>query len=142
MAKLEMPPWFEVPSGIGSGPKDPEGPAQERLARAKKMFAQGDYAGALDENQKVMSLPGANGSAAQALFNMGLIYAQPENSQRDLEKAILSFRRMLRQYPQSPLADEAKVWVGVLQENRKLNETIEKIKEIDIVMEQKRKKER
>jgi predicted RNase H-like nuclease (RuvC/YqgF family) len=60
---------------------------------------------------------------------MGVIYAHVENPQRDLGKALYSFKAMLQEYPQSPLAGEAKVLVGVLQENEELSQGIQKFKQ-------------
>ena len=49
-------------------------------------------------------------------------------------------------YPQSPLAEQAKVWIGVIEENSKLNQTIDKLnqmieesKQIDLEIEQKKR---
>jgi len=49
-------------------------------------------------------------------------------------------------YPQSPLVVQAKIWIGILQENERLNNEIEelnkaikKTKEVDIEIEEKKK---
>ena len=65
----------------------------------------------------------------QVLFNIGLIYTDVENPQRDLGKALSSFRTVLKEYPQSPLAEEAHVLVGVLQENQKLGQMVQQFKQ-------------
>jgi tetratricopeptide (TPR) repeat protein len=104
-------------------------PASEEILRAKRLFDLGDYAGSLEETQKILSRPSKNDSRDQALFNMGVIYAHVENPQRDLGKALYSFKAMLQEYPQSPLAGEAKVLVGVLQENEELSQGIQKFKQ-------------
>jgi tetratricopeptide (TPR) repeat protein len=114
-------------------------PADEGLRKAKKLFDLGDYGGSLQENQKVLSLPGKNSPKDQALFNMGLIYASVENPRRDVGKAIPFFKRILVDYPRSPLAVEARVWTGVLEENKKLSQAIEKSKQVDIAVEEKKR---
>jgi tetratricopeptide (TPR) repeat protein len=106
-----------------------ENPAFEEILRAKRLFNLGDYAGSLEETQKILSRSSKDDSRDQALFYMGLIYAHVENPQRDLGKALYSFKAMLQEYPQSPLAGEAKVLVGVLQENEKLSQVIQKGKQ-------------
>ena len=103
--------------------------ASEEILRAKRLFDLGDYAGSLEETQKILSRPPKDDSRDQALFNMGVIYAHVENPQRDLGKALYSFKAMLQEYPQSPLAGEAKVLVGVLQENEKLSQVFQKGKQ-------------
>ncbi len=45
------------------------------LHTAQKLLAQGDYDGALKENQKVLSLNADAPLGDEALFNKGLIYA-------------------------------------------------------------------
>jgi hypothetical protein len=114
-------------------------PACESILRAKRLFNSGDYAGALKENQRVLSLSGRNSPGDQALFSMGLIYAHVENPQRDFGKALLLFRRIPKDYPRSPLVEEAMIWAGVLQENEKLSQMIEKFKQVDIAVEEKKR---
>ena len=108
--------------------KEPAKPTVEDLLHAKKLFDLGDYVAALEENQKILSRSAKNGLRDQALFNIGLIYAHVENPQRNLGKALQSFKAVLKEYPQSPLTGEAKVLVGVLQEKEKLSQMIEKFK--------------
>ena len=58
---------------------------------------------ALKENEKVISLAGKDVPVDEAIFYMGLIYAHPANSARDYRKSMISFRRLIRDYPGSPL---------------------------------------
>jgi TolA-binding protein len=113
--------------------------ACEQLLRSKKLFHRGDYAGSLRESQRVLSLPGKNPPKDQALFQMGLIYAHVNNPQRDFAKALDLFKRLVKDYPKSPLSEEAKAWAGVLQENEKLSQVIEKSKQVDIAVEEKKR---
>jgi len=122
-----------------SSPEESITPACDRLLRSKKLFHLGDYAGSLKESQRILSLPGKHSLKDQALFHMGLIYAYVENPQRDFGKALGSFKKILKDYPKSPLADEAKVWAGMLQENLKLSQVIEKSKQVDISVEEKKR---
>lgn len=109
--------------------EEPAKPASEDLLRAKRLFDLGDYAGSLKENQKILSGSAKNDPKDQALFNMGLIYAYAENPQRDMGKALHSFKTVLKEYPKSPLGGEAKAWVGILQENEKLSQLVQKVKQ-------------
>jgi hypothetical protein len=52
----------------------------------------------------------------------------------------------VKEYPQSSLAEQAKIWAGILYENEKLNQTIEKLnqmieetKQVDIQIEEKKR---
>jgi TolA-binding protein len=120
-------------------PEESTRTACELLLRSKKLLPRGDYAGSLKESQRVLSLPGKNSHKDQALFQMGLIYAHVDNPQRDFGKALDFFKRVIKDYPKSPLAEEARVWAGVLQENEKLSQVIEKSKQVDIAVEEKKR---
>jgi hypothetical protein len=113
--------------------------AREPLSRLQKLLSQGDYEGFLKENEKVLSLPGGKAPKDEALFNLGLGFAHPGNPKKDYGKSIGFFNRLLKDYPQSPLSDEAKIWVGVLQESERLTEIIEKSKKVDIEIEERKR---
>lgn len=106
--------------------------ARQNLITAQKLIAIGDYEGSLKENQKVISLSGNKPFADEALFNMALIYSHYGYPKRDYKKSLALFRRLVKEYPQSPLCEQAKIWLGVL-------EVIEKTKQVDIEIEEKKK---
>lgn len=141
--------------------------AFELLMSAKRLLAVGYYEGSLGENQKVLSLTGKKPPGDEALFNMGLIYAHSNYPKRDYRRSLDLFKRVLTDYPQSPLVLQANIWIGVLQmienskqefekakeefekakqdfekakeEVEKAKQVIEKSKEVDIEIEQKKK---
>ncbi len=141
--------------------KEPEENHQNRnLLYSLELLYQGDYEGALKECQQVLSHSSPSSPKDKALFNMGLIYAYPDNPKKDYEKSLDVFRRLTKDYPQSDLANQAKTWIGVLieyeklkktneklnQTNEKLNQTIEKLnqiieksKQVDIEIEEKKR---
>ena len=127
-------------------PKQPEpkteehGEAREYLLRSQKLLAQGDYDGSILENQKVLSLPNPRSPKDEALFNLGLIYAHLGNPKRDSDKSIDFFKRVIKEYPKSPLVEQAKIWESVLREREELNQVIEKLKQVDIEVEEMKKK--
>jgi outer membrane protein assembly factor BamD (BamD/ComL family) len=104
--------------------------ARAHLVLGKTYLAHGEYRGALKENEKVFSLAGKDVPVDEALFYVGLIYAHPANSARDYGKSIVSFRRLIRDYPGSPLVEQAKTMVGLLQENDKLDRTTDRLNKI------------
>ena len=125
----------------------------QRLLRAQDFLAQSDYEEALEENRKVLSRA-ANGSHGdEALFNMGRIYAYPGNQKKDYVKSIAVFKRLIKEYPQSPWSEQAKIWVQVIQdnenakravatvaqENDKLKRMIEESKKVDLEIEEKKR---
>ena len=113
--------------------------ARDPFQRAKIFFDQGNFEAALEENQKVLSASRKNNPKDRALFQIGLIYASSRNPKRDLDKSLSFFLRLVKEYPQSPFTDEAKTWIDLLQENHKLNRMIEKSKEVDIAIEEKKR---
>ena len=113
--------------------------ARQAVARAGRLFAQQDYDGAAKENQKALTLAHNKPPADEALFNLGLVFAHVGNPKRDNRAAINNFTRVVKEHPQSPWVDQAKAWVGVLQANEKLAGTLEKSKQVDIEIEEKRR---
>jgi len=120
--------------------------ARRPFALSEKLLTEGNYEGALKENQRILSLSGQNPPGDEALYNMGLIHVHPGNSKRDYTKSLALFRRLIKDYPQSPWVEQAKTWVGVLQENEKLSRSveelslvIEKSKQVDIEIEEKKR---
>ena len=127
--------------------------AQQRLNRAKKLLAQGEYDAALEENQKVLAAAGNRPPADEALYDSALIYAHPGNPKRDYVKSITLFKRLIKEYPRSARTEQAKVWVQSLQEsenskrvaatltqeNEKLKHMIEESKKVDMEIEEKKR---
>jgi hypothetical protein len=114
-------------------------PSPAGLERAARLLRQGDYDGSLKENQRVLVLCGQKPPGDKALFNMALISAHRENPKKDYTQTLLLLRQIVRDYPQSALLDEVKIWVGVLEENEKLKGVIEKSNEVDLTVDEKRR---
>ncbi len=99
--------------------------ASESLVAAQKLLDQGDFAGSLKENQKVLSLYDTVPPGDEALFNTGLIYVHYGYSERDYKRSLDLFRRLVKVFPQSLLAAQAKIWIEILLENETLNRETE-----------------
>ena len=129
---------------------------RQYFVTAQKLLDQGDYEGSLKENQKVLSLYNNVPPGDGALFNAGLIYAHYGYPKRDYQKSLDHFKRLVKVFPQSPFAGQAKAWIGILQENERLkrelqeneklkreieelNKTINKSKQVDIEIDEKKK---
>lgn len=108
------------------------GEACRHLLLGSKLLTEGDFKGALKENQTALSLSDKDPPGDQALFNMGLIYAHYDNPEKDYKKSIGYFKQLIGAYPRSNLLEQAKIWVGVL-------DVIEKSKQVDIEIEMKKK---
>ncbi|MEJ2270841.1 MAG: hypothetical protein P8Y04_13880 [Desulfobulbaceae bacterium] len=82
--------------------------------------------------QKQKEESGKKKPADEALYNLGLIYAHVDNPAKDYQKSQTYFNVLTEQFPDSDLAEEARIWLGLF-------ETIEKIQQIDIEIEQQKK---
>ncbi len=106
--------------------------AENHLQYAQQLLGKGDYEGSLRESQKVLALAKDSSPADAAVFNMGLIHAHPNNPRKDNKRAIEYFNRVIKSFPGSPWVDQAKIWVGVL-------DGVEKLKQVDIEIEEKKR---
>ena len=102
-------------------------PEIDRLARAKGLFNEGNYEAALKENQKLLAE--RKMVSDRALFNMGFIYAYSLNPKKDYPTALGYFKTLVTQYPQSPMFEQSKAWVQVLEEHQKIAEERQKLAE-------------
>jgi tetratricopeptide (TPR) repeat protein len=116
------------------------GIGREQLTQGHRLLAQGNYEGAAAENQKILSFSDPRSPKDEALLNLGVIYAHFGNPQRDIEKSIDFLKKLLKNYPKSPLAEQAKMWILILQENEELNRLIQKLKQVDIEVEEMKRK--
>ena len=129
------------------------GEGRKHLDLAAKLISKGDYAGALKENEKIVRLFPSESPGDSALFYMGLIWAHPNNPQKNYAKALESFQLIDRDYPQSELKEEVSVWSDVIKKLiayegdiddlektvTELKNRLNTLKEIDIGIEKKRR---
>jgi tetratricopeptide (TPR) repeat protein len=112
---------------------------REVQTRSQRLLAAGDFEGFTSENQRVLSLAHPRSSKDEALFNLGLAYAHEGNPKKDFSKSLEYFKRLIREHPRSPLVEQAKIWVGLLQEYDSLNQVIQKLKQVDIEVEERKR---
>ena len=120
------PPEVKVEDAVEG--RDPQ-------TRSQRLLAVRDFEGFINENQRILSLARPRSSKDEALFNLGLVYAHAENPNRDFSKSLDFFKRLIHDHPRSPLVEQAKIWVGLLQEYASLNQVIQKLKQVDIEVE-------
>jgi tetratricopeptide (TPR) repeat protein len=112
---------------------------RESQTRSQRLLAAGDFEGFISENQRVLSPAHPRSSKDEALFNLGLVYAHEGNPKKDYLKSLDFFKRLIRDHPRSPLVEQAKIWVGLLQEYESLNQVIQKLKQVDIEVEERKR---
>jgi TolA-binding protein len=110
----------------------PAEPGNARLRHGQHLLAQGDFQGALQANREVLDQFPRSTPGDVALFNMGLIHIHHTNPKKDIGQAQNNFARLLQEFPDSPRAEETRVWIGIL-------ETMEKTRQIDIEIEGKKR---
>lgn len=103
------------------------------LQRGQQLLVQGEFAGALRENQEVLTRFPQKPPGDAALFNMGMIYVHYANPKKDFGRALLNFSRLKKEFPDSPRTEEARSWVSIL-------ETMEKARQKDVEIEIEKKK--
>jgi TolA-binding protein len=106
--------------------------AIRHLATAKRLLEQGDPDSSIKESLKALNLAGKNSPGDEALFNIGIAHIHPKNTKKDYDRSIAVFSRMIKEYPQSQLIEQARTWIDLLR-------VIEKLKKVDIVIEEKKK---
>ena len=81
-------------SGCGGAYK-----AKSAFAEANDLFSQGNYQASLDRYERIGEEQPL--TRERVLFEMGIIYAYPKNEQRDYQKALECFQKLIKDYPES-----------------------------------------
>jgi len=80
--------------GCGGGPQ-----ARTLSREANDLFNQGEYEASLRKYEQIIEKNPA--VADRVLFEMGVIYAHPGNKQKDYQKSLDCFQKIIRDYPDS-----------------------------------------
>ncbi len=104
---------------------------QEQNSRCPLLLAQGRFQKALkiclDQAQKAKGP-----EKAASLYYLALLYADPQNPERNLAKALAYFKEVEQNWPQTTWGLEARIWsdnIHALEELKSLNIELEKTKE-------------
>jgi len=73
--------------------------AKRTFAEANDLFYQGNYTASRDKYSEIIEKYPAK--ADRALFEMGIIYAHPKNEQKDYQKSLQCFQKLIKDYPES-----------------------------------------
>ncbi|MEN8232408.1 MAG: hypothetical protein ABFR35_06980 [Thermodesulfobacteriota bacterium] len=98
----------------------------------RKVVKNQNFEEAVQENLQILETAGKKKPADEALYNLGLIYAHIDNPAKDFKKSQIYFHVLTEQFPDSELAEEGRIWLGLF-------ETIEKMQQIDVDIEQQKK---
>jgi hypothetical protein len=81
----------------------------------QEVMQAGDYIEFLKENQAVIKDCQDEVQCAMALFNLGFIYAYPKSPYYDQRIGQHYFDELVKKYPESPWAFEARVWSEIVR---------------------------
>ena len=98
------------------------------VTKHKRVVENQNFEEAVEKNLQILDKTGEKKPADEALYNLGLIYAHVDNPAKDFNKSQAYFQTLTQKFPDSELAEEAQIWLGLF-------ETIEKIQQIDIDIE-------
>jgi tetratricopeptide (TPR) repeat protein len=73
--------------------------AKATFKEANDFFSQGEYKAALGKYQQIIEKEPTAGD--RVLFEMGIIHAYPGNGQKDYQKALECFQKLIKDYPDS-----------------------------------------
>jgi tetratricopeptide (TPR) repeat protein len=79
------------------------------FAEANELFFQGSYTSSLAKYSEIVEKYPAK--ADRALFEMGIIYAHPKNEQRDYQKSLECFRKLIKDYPESEYRQNSEMMI-------------------------------
>jgi tetratricopeptide (TPR) repeat protein len=79
------------------------------FAEANDLFHQGSYTASLDKYSEIIEKYPAK--ADRALFEMGIIYAHPKNEQKDYQKSLECFQKLLKDYPGSEYRQNSEMMI-------------------------------
>jgi murein L,D-transpeptidase YafK len=95
-----------IPILIGGCSHTDEGSLSQE---ANHFFNQGDYEAALGKyEQLIENHPEV---ADRVLFEMGITYAYPQNAQKDYQKSLQCFQKLLRDYPDSEYRHDSQMMI-------------------------------
>lgn len=83
--------------------------ARAAFSEANDFFSTGNYVGSLGAYQQIVERYPA--TADRALFEMGIIYAYSGNEQKDYQKALECFRKLITDYPGSGYRKDGELMV-------------------------------
>jgi len=106
--------------------------AAEQLSTPRPVVENQNFTEAVRKNEQILREAGKSPPADEALYNLGLIYAHNDNPAKDYGKAEKYFLRLTKEFPDSPLVEEARIWLGLFG-------VFEKMRQIDLEIEQQKK---
>jgi len=132
--------------------------ASPDFKKANDYMKEGNYNASLGEYEKIMAQYPRVGD--RALFEMGVIYLSAKNRQKDYQKSLECFLKLMKNYPNSAYRQNSDAMISILteitgrdkrmmsqkrhidelvQQMEALEKKIEQMKEVDMNLKQRKK---
>ena len=83
--------------------------AKRTFAEANDLYHQGSYTASLDKYSEIIEKYPA--MADRGLFEMGIVYAHPKNEQKDYQKSLECFQKLIKDYPESEYRQNSEMMI-------------------------------
>ena len=83
--------------------------AKATFKEANDLFSQGNFEASLGKYQQIIEKYPVAGD--RVLFEMGIIYAYPRNEQRDYQRSLASFQKLVKAYPESQYRKDSELMI-------------------------------
>jgi outer membrane protein assembly factor BamD (BamD/ComL family)/L,D-peptidoglycan transpeptidase YkuD (ErfK/YbiS/YcfS/YnhG family) len=83
--------------------------AKSTYEEANALFNQGSYKASLDKYQQIIEKYPTTGD--RVLFEMGIIYSYPKNEQKDFQKSLECFQKLIKDYPGSEYRQNSEMMI-------------------------------
>ena len=97
--------------------------SEEHLALSRYYMERRNFEASLRESQTALELF-SRSLGDQALFQIGLIHAHPENPNQNIKNSTLAFQKLINNYPNSDLRGQAELWIMQLRRIQDLEATL------------------
>jgi tetratricopeptide (TPR) repeat protein len=83
--------------------------AESAFQEANEFFNQGNYTASLSKYEQIIAKYPT--TEDRVLFEMGIIYAYPRNEQKDYQKSLECFQRLIKDYPESGYRKDSEMMI-------------------------------
>ncbi|HVO66237.1 MAG TPA: tetratricopeptide repeat protein [Syntrophales bacterium] len=88
--------------------------ARPDFKEANDLLNQGNYKDSLSKYEQIIARYPTAGD--KVLFEMGFIYAFPRNQQKDYQKSLECFQKLIKSYPASEYRQDSEVMISLINE--------------------------
>jgi len=83
--------------------------SKSTFEEANDLFYQGRYQASLNKYEQIAEIDPTTGD--RVLFEMGIIYSHPKNEQKDYQKSLECFQKLVKNYPESAYRHDSEMMI-------------------------------